>query len=287
LKDISQGIYKGSSTGNDSIFIVELIQQNNKLSIVQSKKLKEKFKIENNILKPFLYGKGIKRYFTNHNNYYLVFPYIDGKLISEDNFKINFPYAYKYLLNFKNKLLERKNKFSGGDFYKFSAARNLSKFKHTRILVPDILVENRISIDLKGEFLHGPAIHSLVLKREYNISPKFLLALMNSKIFWFFIKNTSTALRGDAYRLVPEYLNPFPLPFLNKKDEKLIVYQKKSELIVDQIMELHKKYHKTKLDSERNLYKKQIDILDNQIDQLVYELYGLTEEEIKIVEGGE
>ena len=31
--------------------------------------------------------------------------------------------------------------------------------------------------------------------------------------------------------------------------------------------------------------KKQIDILDNQIDQLVYKLYGLTEDEVKIIEG--
>jgi len=285
LEDISQGIYKGSSTGNDSIFIVELIQKNDNLSIVQSKKLKEKFKIENNLLKPFLYGKDIKRYFNNHNNFYLIFPYTDCKFIFEDTFKINFPYAYKYFLNFKNKLLERKNSFSGGDFYKFSAARNLNKFKHIRILVPDILVENRISIDLNGEFLHGPAIHSLVLKKDYNISSKSLLALMNSKIFWFFIKNTSTALRGNAYRLVPEYLNPFPLPFLSKKDEKLTVYQKKSELIVDQMLEVQKKYHNAKTENEKTIYKKQIDILDNQIDQLVYKLYNLTDEEIRIVEG--
>lgn len=133
--------------------------------------------------------------------------------------------------------------------------------------------------------MHGPAIHSLVLKKDYNISSKSLLALMNSKIFWFFIKNTSTALRGNAYRLVPEYLNPFPLPFLNKKDEKLTVYQKKSELIVDQMLEVQKKYHNAKTENEKTMYKKQIDILDNQIDKLVYELYNLTDEEIKIVEG--
>jgi hypothetical protein len=49
---------------------------------------------------------------------------------------------------------------------------------------------------------------------------------------------------------------------------------------------LQKKYHDSRLENEKNMFKNQIDILDQKIDQLVYELYGLTEEEIKIVEKG-
>jgi Tfp pilus assembly PilM family ATPase len=55
--------------------------------------------------------------------------------------------------------------------------------------------------------------------------------------------------------------------------------------MVEQMLEIQKKYNNAKLENEKMMYKKQIDILDNQIDQLVYKLYGLTEEEIKIVEG--
>ena len=50
------------------------------------------------------------------------------------------------------------------------------------------------------------------------------------------------------------------------------------------MLELHKKYHDAIMDGDNELYERQIRIVDAQIDRLVYDLYGLTEEEIGIVE---
>ena len=50
------------------------------------------------------------------------------------------------------------------------------------------------------------------------------------------------------------------------------------------MLELQKKHHETRIERDKELYERQIRILDAQIDGLVYELYGLTEEEIEIVE---
>jgi formyltetrahydrofolate synthetase len=54
--------------------------------------------------------------------------------------------------------------------------------------------------------------------------------------------------------------------------------------LVDQMLSLHKQLADAKIDQERTVLQRQIDTTDRQIDQLVYGLYGLTEEEIKIVE---
>ncbi len=54
--------------------------------------------------------------------------------------------------------------------------------------------------------------------------------------------------------------------------------------LVDQMLSLNKHLPKIKTDHEKTALQRQIDATDQQIDQLVYELYGLTEEEIKIVE---
>ncbi|HHT9138238.1 MAG TPA: hypothetical protein ACFYEK_13480 [Candidatus Wunengus sp. YC60] len=56
--------------------------------------------------------------------------------------------------------------------------------------------------------------------------------------------------------------------------------------LVDQMLELHKQSASAKTDHNKIVIHRQIDATDRQIDQLVYELYGLTEEEIKIVEEG-
>ena len=54
--------------------------------------------------------------------------------------------------------------------------------------------------------------------------------------------------------------------------------------MVDKMLELQKKLRSVRLESDKKLYKTQIHLLDNQIDSHVYKLYGLTDEEIKIIE---
>jgi len=46
-----------------------------------------------------------------------------------------------------------------------------------------------------------------------------------------------------------------------------------------------KRYHEARMERDKELYERQIRIVDTQIDRLVYDLYGLTEEEVKVVEG--
>jgi hypothetical protein len=53
----------------------------------------------------------------------------------------------------------------------------------------------------------------------------------------------------------------------------------------DNIIELQKKRHEGRMEQDKELYERQIRIVDAQIDGLVYDLYGLTEEEVKVVEG--
>jgi hypothetical protein len=52
------------------------------------------------------------------------------------------------------------------------------------------------------------------------------------------------------------------------------------------MLELQKKHHEARMERDKELFERQIRIVDAQIDRLVYELYGLTEEEIRVVEGG-
>jgi hypothetical protein len=53
------------------------------------------------------------------------------------------------------------------------------------------------------------------------------------------------------------------------------------------MLELQKKHHEAKMERDKELYERQIKIVDVQIDRRVYDLYGLSEEEIKVIEGME
>ena len=56
---------------------------------------------------------------------------------------------------------------------------------------------------------------------------------------------------------------------------------------MENMLELQKKYREARMERDKELYERQIRVVDAQIDRLVYDLYGLTEEEIKVIEGME
>jgi Cys-tRNA synthase (O-phospho-L-seryl-tRNA:Cys-tRNA synthase) len=55
--------------------------------------------------------------------------------------------------------------------------------------------------------------------------------------------------------------------------------------LVESMLELQKKYHEARMEIDKGLYERRIRVVDAQIDRLVYDLYGLTDEEVKVVEG--
>ena len=54
--------------------------------------------------------------------------------------------------------------------------------------------------------------------------------------------------------------------------------------LADNMLELQTKYYEARMERDKEIYERQIKIIDEQIDRLVYDLYGLTDEEIKVVE---
>lgn len=77
----------------------------------------------------------------------------------------------------------------------------------------------------------------------------------------------------------------FPIHSINFSDRTDKSHHDKMVSLVEQMLSLNKQLASAKTDHEKTALQRQIEATDKQIDQLVCELYGLTEEEIKIVEG--
>jgi adenine-specific DNA-methyltransferase len=73
-------------------------------------------------------------------------------------------------------------------------------------------------------------------------------------------------------------LDQLPIKLLDSSNEKIIG-------LVDQMLEAKKQLQQAKTEGDKNYFNRKCERLDKEIDQLVYKLYGLTEDEIKIVEG--
>ena len=291
FKDITSKIFKGSSTGNDDIFLMDVVEDGKNSTRVYSTFLDLELEVEKELLKPFLYGEDIRKYRDLASHKVLLFPYhtVNGKktLIQSKLMKSEYPRAFAYLNETKKELLKRKVKMTEDEFYKYSAARSLSEYEQPKIMIPDMLVKNRVGYDEKGVFYHGPAIHSALFNESAkDIDTLFYLAILNSKIFWFFITQTSTSLRGDTYRLTPEFLNPFPFPKLNFSDSKKNQTYHEVIRLVKEIISLSRKLfeiHDKKTD-ERDDIEALIRKIDKEIDYKIYFFYDLTEGEINLIE---
>ena len=107
------------------------------------------------------------------------------------------------------------------------------------------------------------------------------MALLCSKLISFYNKNTSAnAFKGTFPKVLIKDLLAFPLPEnLDRKSHDRLVS------LVDKMLTLKPATHTAKTDTERNALQNAIRKTDRDIDQLVYQLYGLTPEEIALVEG--
>ena len=108
-----------------------------------------------------------------------------------------------------------------------------------------------------------------------DMSILYLMGILNSKVFNFYVSKKSTQMRGGYYRYSKQYIEQFPIPITN--DLKIIKD-------VEKIISLNKELQIVKTPQEEKLLKLQIDKVNKKINNEVYELYELTENEINIIE---
>jgi predicted type IV restriction endonuclease len=119
---------------------------------------------------------------------------------------------------------------------------------------------------------------------DSSISLFYLLGIMNSKLISYYYQQvfSGLALQGGYLRIGPPQLKELPIRILNLEVSNEKAQHDKMVSLVERMLALHKQNPKTPQEQER--VKREIESTDRGIDKLVYELYGLTEEEIKIVE---
>jgi len=140
------------------------------------------------------------------------------------------------------------------------------------------------SCDYKRTFnLH--TLYSCRLKKGNEVSIKYMLGLINSRLFKFvYQKRLGTEVGRTFAEIKIVYIRRLPvrtIDFSNISEKQI---HDTLVTLVDKMIETQKLYHSAKLERDKKLYKQKIDIIDNKIDKIVYDLYGLTDEEIGIIE---
>src|SRR3990172_3646501 len=160
-------------------------------------------------------------------------------------------------------------------------------FQGPRVLLREMISRQfRLQASYTEEsFITNKSMQSILLAdTTYYIF--YLFCLFNSKLLsWDFLAIHSVGRRDDFPKIVLKQTRDLPFRKINFSDSADKSRHNQMVHFVELILSLHKTLMTAKTDHEKTALKRQIDVTDRQIDQLVYELYGLTDEEIRIVEG--
>ncbi len=169
------------------------------------------------------------------------------------------------------------------------APRDQKFFTEERILVRQILSGSPIQIYAgytTEELYNAQIAFNVLLREQVKISIKYILAILNSKLLnWYHRNKYLDQTKNVFQKILIENAKQFPIrtiDFANESEEAKHDYIVK---LVEQMLAAKEKLSKAKLDVEGNKLEMQIVSIDRKIDEAVYELYGLTEEERRIVEG--
>jgi len=293
LGDICEEILVGVQSGIDNVYVMKAVGKESKGIIkLFSERINSEVDIEAGLVKPFLRGEDIHRYDLPINSYYCIYPYqlLDGKtkILEESILKEKYPLGYNYLLQFCDELKEirRRQKTNTKYWYSCHRSRSMSVFESERIITPEISLGCNYTISLPGIY-HNTMVYSLVFLPSYNEKILYWLGVLNSNLMWLFLANTGTVLRGGYFRFKTNYLSPFPTRIIDFSDRADVARHDRMVSLVEQMLVLHKQLPEACTPHEKTALERQIEATDGQIDALVYELYGLTEEEIRIVEGSQ
>lgn len=277
LLDLPSEISRGSSTGDDETFMLDRMAGT----------------VEPSILRQPLFASDFSRYeFHLSDKWRVIFPYIvkngDGRLMSESELKKSFPKAYAYLSSKKSALLKRKQ-FT--EWFGYSAPRNLPVHERAQICIP--LLADRGSFTLVPPETRSALCpmasggFTIAISDTAKAKPEYVLGLLNSTLLFWQLRQISNVFRGGWITCTKQYFGELPIRLINSKNSVEKTAHDKIVSLVEQMLAAKKQLAAAQTDKDKDFYGNKCESLDRQIDALVYQLYGLTDDEIKIVEGGD
>ncbi|MCK9630365.1 MAG: Eco57I restriction-modification methylase domain-containing protein [Methanoregula sp.] len=272
---VSGKIFFGIKTGLNDAFLID--------EKLKNKLINEDLKYQP-LIKPFLVGKDIKRYQPIYARQYLILLPKGWTNIQSGDIKNKWKWLKETYPAIANHLepftLQGENRSDKGDYWwELRTCDYYPEFEKQKIFYPDIAPKGYFTIDESASNYCANSCYFI------GNNEKYLLGLLNSKLITFYYSKKSALLRGGYLRFFTQDIAKLPIRTINFADPSDKARHDRMVELVTKMLDLNKQVQDAKLEHEMTLLSRQVEATDAAIDALVYELYGLTEEEIKIVGG--
>ena len=265
--------FRGVTSGLNDAFI---ITSETRKALIRKNKASEE------LIKPLLGGEDVRRYYIEDPDTWLIFAR-RGVDIGR------YPAIREHLNKWKTELTPKKSSNDKvgrkpGRYEWHEIQDDVAYypiFDGPKIIFPDICKAPRFFLDRSGWYLANTAYC-------LGVDDPYLLGILNSRLFWFAIGNLSIPFGVRAgqyrYRLIYQYMEKVPIRVIDFTSKADMETHGQMVALVERNLDLHQRLSASQTPAEKERLQRQIGNTDQEIDRLVYDLYGLTEAEVKIVE---
>ncbi|MFM9944671.1 MAG: TaqI-like C-terminal specificity domain-containing protein [Bacteroidia bacterium] len=257
------GIQRGVSPDLKEAFLVTTEQVN-------------QYNLEKSHLRKVLTGgRHVKRFHINYPDLQLIYTKRDT------NFKA-IPNICTFINQFKSKITCKEVKEEKHSLFALHRGREEKIFTKSEKLI-GVITEDEIivSIDSNKTF----ATDGLYIFGVKNIDIKYLMGLLNSKLFVFLYRLITMEGGRALAQVKPIVLNEMPIHVIDEGNPTDIFLREQIIKNVDLLLKLYPEISESRLQSKKEQLETKVEHHLSKIDELVYKLYGLTGGEIKIIEG--
>ena len=265
LRAVAEDVATGISSGLDSAYVYEADDI-------------ERSGLEEELLRKLVIGREINRYIITPTSGKQII-YITPEHNIED-----YPITKNTLLPFRERLMKRREAAQGKiPWYSLNWPRRRKLFNEPKLVIRQTADRILAAFD-DNQWFCLKSVIIVQLPYGSEIQYQYLLALLNSRLIHFLYDY----LVGEKARVFPEVkpvkLFQLPIRTINFSDPSDVNQYNILVSLVESMQGLHSSLIATKSPSDKQMLQRQIETTDKQIDAVFYELYGLTDEEIKIVE---
>jgi type I restriction-modification system DNA methylase subunit len=285
-------IFQGLTTGADKVFILEHVESVDSDFIKAKNVDGSEHIMEREMLKPLIKGVSVFSYEKPIAGHWIVFPYNlnDHKSIplKLNTIRSDYPKTYDYLMGYKN-ILSKKSNTNSTNWWLYSYPKNLLMHKNKKLLVQVISKNGRYAYDDIGIYFTGGGngpYYGMLLKDTNNFhSLHYLQGILSSNVLDFYLKKISSPFRGGYWSYGKRFIDKLPIRVIDFENPEDVDIHNKIVELVKKMLKLNETLVITKVPNKTEMIQRQIDAIDNQLNLLVYKLYGLTDKEIEIVKG--
>ena len=280
-------IFVGIQTSADKVFILAIKEEREETIVAWSEALQTEVEIERIWLRHIVSGADVKRFIPPAFRQVVLFPYLvtdSGILLAKiADIARTSPLTAQYLVRNEDVLRRREDgRLNDENWHGYIYLKNMALQSSPKICIPRLVQRIQAIWDEDGQWcLDNVDVGGLLLKPEFSGHEPLMLGILNSKLLSWYLSKVSTPFRGGYYSCNRQYLEQLPIPASILPAPRRESYSISLPGEASQIESL----------VTRILAAKKADpaadtlALEVEIDQLVYQLYGLTEDEIAFVEG--